>query len=853
MKGQTNTTLVQLAKQGNPKAIETLLNRQLESKGITAKVDLKGNCLQILLESVKLPAKDNIVEFFRNSFTKLGSRVIKTVKIYGKQPGELFFDWHDSFDLIPELTTENVIESAKKGNTESIANLINTCLQAECIKAKAQVILKDGCLRVMLEAQETPHQELVITTLINELYKLNIESVNKLILYGKQINEDFPEWHQEINYNLGNNPEATVESLALVSVNRTVSEDIVNVSSIQLNNIDSIKLSNYLYYDFLQNKLYEPLSIRLNAEEEKDKVHDIVIAFNISNIEEDIKLSIRQVERQIIKTLEDNFNLTLDANEVPTIFYDISNYKFSNIRNAITGMEEAIREVLNFDFPEETDELKAFFKAGTKGLMDGFLVNTNDFLVNTNTETTVGIILGSILMPGIGTVIGGAVGNWFASNNQQKEYQKKMEEILNKYDAAKNKINECFQVLLHNCYEEISSLIYKRYHLKLITCEDFSESEQLVEQGRIHFENKKFIDAISFYDRAIEFNSYNYIAWLHKGWTLVELKQYEESLQAYDEGLKIGKIETFFLESKLAVLRILERYETVILLCDNALNQGYNTFMILYEKALSLHEIKRYQEAIETYDIVISIYSNDPDIYDIFIGKAASLVWLGDLKLALENLKKAVTLNPENSQEIITCSPSFDSLRNDERFIALMESSVGIDYSNFKKLLSEGKWKQADVETARLLCLAVRENEKRLNIIDEIDTDDTWLSSEHIPNIPSKDLNTINNLWLTYSNGKFGFSVQKEIYKSYGGTQEFNGEIRDKFGLAVGWRIADKDGNYFWRSSEDCHYHLESSFKGHLPSCLWAGVNDGWFGENRRDRLITLFDHLEASNITDGR
>jgi hypothetical protein len=37
MKAQTNTTLVQLAKQGNPKAIETLLNRQLESKGITAK------------------------------------------------------------------------------------------------------------------------------------------------------------------------------------------------------------------------------------------------------------------------------------------------------------------------------------------------------------------------------------------------------------------------------------------------------------------------------------------------------------------------------------------------------------------------------------------------------------------------------------------------------------------------------------------------------------------------------------------------------------------------------------------------------------------------------------------------
>ncbi|MEH2363231.1 GUN4 domain-containing protein [Nostoc sp.] len=124
------------------------------------------------------------------------------------------------------------------------------------------------------------------------------------------------------------------------------------------------------------------------------------------------------------------------------------------------------------------------------------------------------------------------------------------------------------------------------------------------------------------------------------------------------------------------------------------------------------------------------------------------------------------------------------------------------------------------------------------------------MNNEGIVKIPAIDLNTIDKLWLNYSKGKFGFSVQKEIYQSLGGTKEFNGEIRDKFGVSVGWRTSNKDGKYFWRNSDDCYYHIDTiGLRGHLPSCLWAGINDGLFQENRRDRLITLFYHLEASGI----
>jgi hypothetical protein len=47
--------LLEFAKQGNSLAIEALINRSLRPKGITAKVNLKGNSLQILVESDKSP------------------------------------------------------------------------------------------------------------------------------------------------------------------------------------------------------------------------------------------------------------------------------------------------------------------------------------------------------------------------------------------------------------------------------------------------------------------------------------------------------------------------------------------------------------------------------------------------------------------------------------------------------------------------------------------------------------------------------------------------------------------------------------------------------------------------------
>lgn len=95
----TQPNILELAKQGNAKAITILINRQLQPKGITAKAVLKEGCLQIMLESAPVPKQEVLVAFLRKGITGLEVKSIKRVKVYGRQTGEEFPAWNQEFDL----------------------------------------------------------------------------------------------------------------------------------------------------------------------------------------------------------------------------------------------------------------------------------------------------------------------------------------------------------------------------------------------------------------------------------------------------------------------------------------------------------------------------------------------------------------------------------------------------------------------------------------------------------------------------------------------------------------------------------------------------------------------------------
>ncbi|HEY9608465.1 GUN4 domain-containing protein [Allocoleopsis sp.] len=136
----------------------------------------------------------------------------------------------------------------------------------------------------------------------------------------------------------------------------------------------------------------------------------------------------------------------------------------------------------------------------------------------------------------------------------------------------------------------------------------------------------------------------------------------------------------------------------------------------------------------------------------------------------------------------------------------LILSELGIDYSQLQQLLASEKWQEADRETRELLFkVSGREQEG-------------WIRAEDFQKFPCQDLGTIDRLWVHYSKGRFGFSVQKRIWESVKGRLDNHYTIWSRFGDRVGWRVK---GN--WLTYAELTFDPDVAPLGHLPA---GGLED---------------------------
>jgi len=136
-------------------------------------------------------------------------------------------------------------------------------------------------------------------------------------------------------------------------------------------------------------------------------------------------------------------------------------------------------------------------------------------------------------------------------------------------------------------------------------------------------------------------------------------------------------------------------------------------------------------------------------------------------------------------------------------------------FQKLEALLKAGKWRDADYETWKLMLkLTKREQEQ-------------WLRLEDVKNFPRQELRKMDQLWIKYSNGKFGFSVQKQIWLDLGGKLdgELDWDTLTKLGDRVGWRQ-----NNDWLSSYDSYTFSTNALPGHLPAYWDDGFGWRWGG-----------------------
>jgi hypothetical protein len=113
----TKPNLLELAKQGNPRAIAALMNHSLKPKGIVATVESQGDRLQVLLEAAQTPNQQVLTSFVKNGLSQLNVSSIKSVHISGRQTGADRPAWTQAVDFGPPTAAT---ASLTRGGASSI-------------------------------------------------------------------------------------------------------------------------------------------------------------------------------------------------------------------------------------------------------------------------------------------------------------------------------------------------------------------------------------------------------------------------------------------------------------------------------------------------------------------------------------------------------------------------------------------------------------------------------------------------------------------------------------------------------------------------------------------------------------
>jgi serine/threonine-protein kinase len=185
-------------------------------------------------------------------------------------------------------------------------------------------------------------------------------------------------------------------------------------------------------------------------------------------------------------------------------------------------------------------------------------------------------------------------------------------------------------------------------------------------------------------------------------------------------------------------------------------------------------------------------------------------VWLKEAqKFNLQNQSsQSVTMLQEDKSK--SSSDSLLAIANSVNTVAKSRSqplTITVSYEGLEQLLKLSQWRSADEMTAKLILkLADCQGHGCLEMLD-------------IQKLTSQSIKQIDDLWVEYSNGHFGFSVQKQLWQTCGAPDDYN-KNWERFANLVGWH-----SNGGWRSYHSLYFSLKCT-KGMLPNPnLLFGLN----------------------------
>ncbi len=186
----------------------------------------------------------------------------------------------------------------------------------------------------------------------------------------------------------------------------------------------------------------------------------------------------------------------------------------------------------------------------------------------------------------------------------------------------------------------------------------------------------KYDESLEAYDEAIRLDPDDAKAYFYKGFALGKLENYEESIECFDKAIELDPDDAKAYGNKGSLLVILEKLDEAIECFDKAIELDPDDAKAYYYIGFALGKLENYEESIEYFDKAIELDRDDAKAY-YYIGFA--LVKLERYKESIEYFDKAIKLDPDYADAHFYKGFALLILERDEESLECFDKAIELD------------------------------------------------------------------------------------------------------------------------------------------------------------------------------
>ncbi len=184
---------------------------------------------------------------------------------------------------------------------------------------------------------------------------------------------------------------------------------------------------------------------------------------------------------------------------------------------------------------------------------------------------------------------------------------------------------------------------------------DEKDAEDYLKRGKNEFDKRRYSIAIEFFNKVLELNPENSVAWKLKGESLLNQYEFSQSLECSEKALRLDINNNECWRLKIAALSHLNRHEESLFCCDEALKRFPNEILLwfwngLNSKTLNQESYSSFKRALILCDEKLNA---NPDDIETWCLKGEILWWMDRSQESLECSDKVLEINPKHEMAFI--------------------------------------------------------------------------------------------------------------------------------------------------------------------------------------------------------